>query len=378
MLTFIVENKFFKYSNSWLSRTLVKLGSIHELEPEEKRRRMPAIFILLTAICVTSFFAIFHLLFHRYFFVTANLISFVILISGIALLRRKKHGVFFYRIITLFFMLIFPLIIIEGRKEISYFLWVFIFPAASFSVLGKRDGVIANFIFLILSLAFMLAPQSLFGTEPYSNAVVIRYIIANTALTFIIYNYESSQQLLFRYMKQEKDKFETASKYDPLTKLSNRNDIREKILAEQQRQKKLSKPFSVILCDIDNFKKLNDAHGHDCGDYVLQSISDIIRGQLRNVDCPSRWGGEEFLILLVETDLEGCGIVAERIREKIRQTVFRYNGIPLKITLTFGISTCKNADEEIERCIKRADQALYRGKKKGKNCVIAAADEKTL
>jgi diguanylate cyclase (GGDEF)-like protein len=305
----------------------------------------------------------------------ANLVSSAILISALLLLRRKKNGVFFYRIITLFFIIIFPLIIIEGREEISYFIWVMIFPAAVFSVLGKRDGAIASSIFFVLSIFFMMAPQSLIGSEPYSGFIVIRFLLASMAITFIIYNYESSQQLLFQYMKKERDKFETASKYDPLTKLSNRRDIREKIKNEQERQKRLSKPFSVILCDIDDFKKMNDTHGHDCGDYVLMSVSDLIRSQLRDVDCPSRWGGEEFLILLVETDLEGCKIVAERIRKRIESALLQYGGVRLSITMTFGISACGNSEEDIERCIKRADRALYKGKRQGKNCVVAAGDE---
>jgi len=191
-------------------------------------------------------------------------------------------------------------------------------------------------------------------------------------LTFIIYYYESSQQMLIRYIQQERDKFESASKHDLLTDLSNRRDIIEKMEIERERHLRMGKPFTIILGDIDNFKNLNDTFGHDAGDYVLQTIGSILRNQARGIDCPSRWGGEEFLLILVDTDIESGQRVAERIRKKIENTNFNYKNKRLPVTMTFGLSIYQATDESIDKCIERADKALYDGKNRGKNIVVVA------
>ncbi len=369
-----MKSAFSSYTDSPVIRTLLRLGTLHDLDPEEKHRRLVTIFVLLTGIGVTAFFSLFHFLFERYFIVSLNLTISGLFIICLLVLRRRREGRPVYRIITLLFIVILNMIIIEGRKEISYFLWAFLFPTAVFSALGKRDGSIANLTFFFTSLFGMTAGKPLFESEPYSSQILTRYIIAYTAISVITYSYESSQQTLFLYMKREKDRFEKAAKHDPLTKLFNRAALQQRMTEEHQRQKRLGKPFSLILCDIDHFKSLNDTYGHDCGDFILVNLAEVLRGQLRELDCPARWGGEEFLILLADTDQEHCRIVAERIRRQIEGTAFRYGDITLSLTITLGLSTCNSAEENPEEAIKKADQALYAGKRKGRNCVVAGGD----
>jgi diguanylate cyclase (GGDEF)-like protein len=141
---------------------------------------------------------------------------------------------------------------------------------------------------------------------------------------------------------------------------------------EKERYLRKGKMFAVILSDIDNFKRLNDTFGHDAGDYVLKMIARLMKDQVRGIDCPSRWGGEEFLIMLVETELDGGQRVAERIRKKVENTIFKYKDTRLPVTMTFGLSVFQNTDDSIDACIKRADNALYEGKGQGKNMVVTA------
>ena len=213
--------------------------------------------------------------------------------------------------------------------------------------------------------------MTVFHSAPYSSYMVVRFSVIYLMLTYIIYYYESSQQLLIRGIQRERDKYENASKHDLLTGLSNRRDIIEKMETERERHLRKGKPFTVIIGDIDNFKNLNDMFGHDAGDYVLKTIGRILKNQVRGIDCPSRWGGEEFLIMLVETDLEGGQRVAERIRRKIENTNFKYKNTKLPVTMTFGLSIYQITDDNIDECVKRADKALYEGKHQGKNKVIA-------
>ncbi len=173
---------------------------------------------------------------------------------------------------------------------------------------------------------------------------------------------------------KSQEKLEMVARTDTLTKLSNRFDIIEKMENEKIRFERSQKPFSFILCDIDNFKLFNDQYGHDCGDFVLVSLAERIRSRVRKQDGVSRWGGEEFLLLLPETDLEGGRILAESLRETVSSNCYEYDEHKLEITMTFGVSSFSQI-ENIEQCIKMADSALYKGKSLGKNCVVLSGTD---
>lgn len=166
-------------------------------------------------------------------------------------------------------------------------------------------------------------------------------------------------------------KLEQIARTDPLTLISNRRDLIEKINQEQMRFERNGKPFVIIIADIDNFKLVNDEYGHDAGDFILQSVAQLIRSSLRTQDVVGRWGGEEFLLILPETDLRGGRKLAEKLRKTIETTPFVYGKNLLHITITSGVSVY-NVPQEIKKIIKRSDEAMYEGKNKGKNCVILA------
>lgn len=165
------------------------------------------------------------------------------------------------------------------------------------------------------------------------------------------------------------NKLELQSLTDPLTKMNNRRAMWNYLNAEVIRQKRNNKSFSIIMIDLDRFKLFNDLHGHECGDFILGSVAKTIISNLRNQDIGSRWGGEEFLILLPETDIGGAKVLAEKIRVSILQGVL-YNKYKLLVTATLGLSEF-NGSEDIEYVIKMADDALYKGKNSGRNCVAS-------
>jgi len=170
-------------------------------------------------------------------------------------------------------------------------------------------------------------------------------------------------------------KMDLLARTDPLTGLSNRRDILEKIQNEIIRFERNRKPFALIMGDIDNFKAVNDRYGHDCGDFVLMSLANEIRSMLRKQDIIGRWGGEEFLIFLPETDLDGGQLISEKIREKITDAIYcEEDGPPISITMTFGVAVY-DRPMHIDQCIKLADLAMYKGKKRSKNSVTAARYE---
>ncbi|MDA3814611.1 MAG: GGDEF domain-containing protein, partial [Candidatus Cloacimonetes bacterium] len=164
-------------------------------------------------------------------------------------------------------------------------------------------------------------------------------------------------------------KLEQIAKTDPLTDLSNRRDMIEKMEHEQKRFGRNGKSFVLLMSDIDDFKNINDDNGHDCGDFILESLARQMKSSARKQDITGRWGGEEFLMLLPETDIDGGVALADKIRKDIEATSYVFSEKKLELTMTFGVSVY-DRPMDIDQCIKMADEALYRGKKQGKNCVV--------
>lgn len=155
---------------------------------------------------------------------------------------------------------------------------------------------------------------------------------------------------------------------DPLTRLMNRRNMNQILQQEMEQLKRTGKRFSLILGDIDDFKKVNDTYGHDAGDYVLVTVSEIITNSVRDGDAVCRWGGEEILIL-VHDPLNSAANAAERIRKNIADYPFDYEGQAMRLTMTFGV--CESIPGyRVEDLVQQADEHLYTGKKNGKNIVV--------
>ena len=170
-------------------------------------------------------------------------------------------------------------------------------------------------------------------------------------------------------LKAAIEELEILSTTDPLTGLYNRRYMIQQLEREAIRYNRYLHPFTLLIADIDHFKIVNDTYGHDCGDFVLQQLALDLKAHLRCQDFIARWGGEEFLILLTETDGDAAVQLANRLLNTVASTKFVFNDIPLKITLTIGSASYHNATT-IEETIKQADRALYEGKRNGRNQCI--------
>lgn len=155
---------------------------------------------------------------------------------------------------------------------------------------------------------------------------------------------------------------------DFLTKIFNRQKVENDINVDVSRYSRYKRPLSIILLDIDKFKLINDTYGHNAGDSVLINLANIIKNNVRKIDVPGRWGGEEFMILCPETDIQGALIIAENLRQKIEAHTFE---IDRKVTSSFGVAQFKE-DELVKDFIKRVDDALYSAKENGRNRVEAS------
>jgi diguanylate cyclase (GGDEF)-like protein len=159
---------------------------------------------------------------------------------------------------------------------------------------------------------------------------------------------------------------------DGLTGLANRRHCEERLRAEVARSERYEYPLAVVLCDLDEFKAANDSHGHAFGDLVLQQFADVLRETLRDVDVSSRWGGEEFLIVLPGTTLEGAVEAAERIRTALAALELSAGDTTARMTASFGVAGFV-AGSNAPDLVRAADEALYEAKQRGKNRVRAAA-----
>jgi len=152
-----------------------------------------------------------------------------------------------------------------------------------------------------------------------------------------------------------------------LTGILNRARCEELLEAEISRSKRYrTDPFSVILFDIDHFKRINDTFGHATGDEVLKKIADITRKAIRACDFFARWGGEEFFVLLPHTHYDGALLAAEKLRMAQESTLFPG---PERVTSSYGVAQFNGQEETLASLVKRADDALYNAKGKGRNKV---------
>ncbi|HXX54309.1 MAG TPA: sensor domain-containing diguanylate cyclase [Thermodesulfovibrionales bacterium] len=157
---------------------------------------------------------------------------------------------------------------------------------------------------------------------------------------------------------------------DGLTGLFNHRNFQERLTAEFRRLARFSTPLSLLLIDIDFFKKINDAYGHPAGDEVLREVAGVVRDTIRNVDVPARYGGEEFAALLPGTSHEGALKMAERLRETIEKKRFPIEGKELRVSVSIGAATSPHDAGTKEELVEKADKALYFAKRNGRNrCV---------
>jgi diguanylate cyclase (GGDEF)-like protein len=157
---------------------------------------------------------------------------------------------------------------------------------------------------------------------------------------------------------------------DPLTRLGNRAALDNALRRELQLAERHHYELSLLMIDVDHFKRINDEHGHGCGDEILQLIARTIENVCRETDISFRYGGEEFVVLLRKTGGSGARIIAERLRKEINNIALGKNGHAVKPTVSIGISTRESSQKEhISDLFDRADKALYLAKSSGRNCV---------
>lgn len=248
-----------------------------------------------------------------------------------------------------------------------YYLLMFI-PAIVVS--GGWRNVIAPLLFLLLAyLGLHVAAHFVGALAPLNDTALLLLNVFNVLIFFAMASYTA--RFYYELVRKTEGKLRELATKDALTGLSNRRHLLDLAQQETARARRSGEEVSLVLADIDDFKLINDGHGHDAGDQVLMHASQLFRGICRAQDTVARWGGEEFLFLLPATGQDAASEFAERVRMTIADTRFAHAGVSFRFSLSLGVATLAGS-ESLDDAIGRADGALYRSKTEGRDRVTAA------
>lgn len=246
-------------------------------------------------------------------------------------------------------------------------LWWYAYPLLVVPIMGCSKGLWIVIAANVFTISFIHWP-SLYG-DYASNSQIFKlrfsFSFAFVSLTSYVLNWVTEQAS--QKNKQSMELLQRYAVYDELTELYNRRGLKEKLQHELRLAFRRQTEMSIVLCDIDYFKAVNDKYGHDAGDEALRSIARTLKDTARDTDIVGRWGGEEFLIVLPDTKLEKAFQLVERIRSRVEESLIDLDDTSIHLSISCGLSStrfCKTLDE----LVSAADECLYMAKADGRNC----------
>lgn len=242
-----------------------------------------------------------------------------------------------------------------------------------------RGIIMATFAISLLSLkggreVLLLFTLPLAGSLAWlavSSADLLEAIILLTDPLMMLVIAMIASELFYRIRRQQlalQRELRQLASIDALTGLHNRREMEQRITEEMSRSQRHREPMSVVIGDLDHFKRVNDEFGHSVGDDVLRAVGERMHRNLRAEDLAVRWGGEEFLLLLPATDRDGAVQVAHKIRAAVADRPVACNGREVSVTISFGVAQLDDG-EDVSELVRRADDAMYRAKSGGRNRV---------
>ncbi|MFD2167643.1 GGDEF domain-containing protein [Thalassotalea euphylliae] len=245
-------------------------------------------------------------------------------------------------------------------------LWIFMVAPVALFLHGFKKGLFDLGVFLIIISIIMFYPDERLLATTYDIDHKTRLILSFLTVTFLSAFYEHSREESYRITLEISQEFERLAKFDPLTKLSNRRDALEKLEYEFHRMKRTQQPFSVLLCDVDHFKSINDQFGHEGGDVMLKALADLFKHEIRAQDTVARWGGEEFLFILPQTDINHAAALCEKLHQAVRDFSLAHKSDVIRCTVSFGMQEISESQSIVE-ALHHADLALYQAKEAGRD-----------
>ncbi len=229
--------------------------------------------------------------------------------------------------------------------------------------------VVISSLYIADLISMYVLPLFLSGKDVYRVMRTLHlnysWLLSTAGIAIIVASLLYLNRIIFPRIIRLEEELTKRATTDSLTQAYNRSEYDEIVQREMHRCKRYNTLLSLLVLDIDHFKKINDAHGHLAGDNVLKEVANIIRENIRGSDYLTRWGGEEFIVLLPETGVEKAEALADRIKDSIEN--HQFNGLG-KVTVSLGVTQYRE-DDSGEELMKRADEAMYRAKAGGRNRV---------
>lgn len=370
---------------AWLTQSLTELAENFSIIPKDDRKqalRIKRFFISLfvyilnmplSYLAYTGGFMKFEELAWGWIVATVlNIVLYIVFRSGLNK-RMKDPSLTYAQLCLAILVVMYGLFFVPEAKGILFAVYVLILLFGTFNLDTRQFLKVSAFILITYAIDILLLhifrPANINLKLEIFHWFALGVVLAS--VSFIGGNISALRRDLAISRKQLRaslEKIKDMAIHDDLTGFFNRRHLMELIDSENNRSERTGCNFSLAIMDLDKFKNINDSFGHQTGDNVLVVFSSIVRNVLRKTDFCGRYGGEEFLILLTQTDLEEAKIFAERVRTCVETSSFPELRNQSKVTVSVGIAQHK-AKESIEKTISRADAALYRAKKNGRNRV---------
>ncbi|WP_274054727.1 GGDEF domain-containing protein [Thalassomonas haliotis] len=245
-------------------------------------------------------------------------------------------------------------------------LWIFILPSIALFINGLIRGIAVILAFIALISLLMFYPGEALLATSYPLEFKLRLLYCFITVSALSAYYEYARETSYLHTLELSRKYELLSRLDPLTQLSNRRDATNTLEHEQLRLARNAETLAIIICDVDYFKKINDSFGHNAGDHVLVELAKLFKHCSREQDTIARWGGEEFLFILPQTNISHAQDFAAKLHKALEQQQMCYQEQVIEVTLSMGISELK-PEQSIQEAISIADKYLYQAKQAGRN-----------
>jgi diguanylate cyclase (GGDEF)-like protein len=258
------------------------------------------------------------------------------------------------------------LIALTGGADSPFFLGYYLIVAgAALVVRGPATFAVSAGISVVYLIAILALPG--FGSLAFEQLMRVLFNVVSLWLLAYL------ASVVAREQQRSRDAAVRMSLIDPLTKLGNRNYFRAAMEREIQRADRTQRRFCLLMIDMDDLKPINDTFGHHYGDRMLRTVGEVIQSGIRTIDAAARYGGDEFVVLLPETDPTGGFVVAEKLRDSISKARLDANGRPVQSTVSIGVVAYPDDGENAEQLLMAADATMYESKRKGKNRVVGRA-----
>ena len=270
-------------------------------------------------------------------------------------------------IVVIMTIILFLHLISTGGIDNTGPLWSYTLPPLALFIYGLSKGSLALSVFILVSMLLMFFPDNGIQSTNYSYNFKVRYFSTFFGVCLISFICEYSRYHSNNLLKKLQKTIQLEAHTDVLTGLYNRRYMHEKIDKLIHKTQLNSKPCSILLCDLDHFKSINDNYGHPCGDQVLIETASRMKSCLRSNDIAARWGGEEFMIILPDTNQDAAFLVAEKLRKQLCKQEICCSKDSLPVSMSIGmlqITTGYN----LEDILNNVDDALYAAKRNGRNC----------